>query len=154
MKFTDNSGPVAGMEDLKRWFGWLVLIGPIHMAEQLWFGLDELQELRGMMAAYYDHFRNPDVATVVLVVIVATIVQVLLYAMLVGGRWKLLAAGFFGVSGLIEAHHLVKTLVHGQYFPGFVTAFPFMGIGIMILVAVVREWRRTARPVATTLEAA
>jgi len=128
------------MKDLRRWFGWLVIIGPIHMAEQVWFGLDELEELRGMMAAYYSQFLNPDLGTVALVIGAVTFVQVLLYAMLVGGRWKLLAAGFFGLAGVGEVHHVVKTLLHGDYFPGCVTAFPYMAIGVMVLLAVVREW--------------
>lgn len=31
---------------LLRWFGLLVAIGPIHMAEQMMFGLDTLNELK------------------------------------------------------------------------------------------------------------
>jgi len=129
-------------KDLRRWFGWLVIIGPIHMAEQIWFGLDELQELKGLMAAYYSQFRDPDIATVALVIGIFTIVQSLLYAMLVGGRWKLLAAGLIGALSVGEAHHIVRTLAHDAYFPGFVTSFAYAAIGAMLFIAVVRQWRK------------
>ena len=75
---------------LLRWFACLVLTGPIHIAEQLMFGLDTLYELRAMMAGYYSHFENADVATVLLVIFVVTLVQSLLLAVLAGGRWRLL----------------------------------------------------------------
>jgi hypothetical protein len=33
-------------KDIRLWFGWLVIIGPLHMCEQLLFGIDELYELK------------------------------------------------------------------------------------------------------------
>lgn len=132
--------------DVERWFGWLVVIGPIHMCEQLSTGLDELQQLKAMMASYYSMFAQNDVATVVLVMIVFMVVQLLLYAMLLGGRWRLFAAGFLGAASLGEIHHVIKTIVNGQYFPGFATALPFAWIGGMLLIAVIREWRQTSVP--------
>ena len=140
---TQTPQTTAAMADLKRWFGFMVLIGPIHMGEQLMFGLDQLAELKTMMAAYYAQFQNPDVGTVVLVILVFTLVQSLLWAMLAGGRWQLLAAGFFGVFAVGEGHHVLQALYGGSYFPGLLTSIPFAGIGVMILRAVASQWRGT-----------
>ena len=98
---------------LKFWFAMLVLIGPIHMSEQLLFGLDQLAELKAIFAAYYSRFSNPDIGTWLLVVIAFTLIQSLLLAALAGGRWRLFAAGFFGVGAVGEGHHLVQSLVRG-----------------------------------------
>ncbi len=139
---------------LKFWFAMLVLVGPIHMTEQLLFGLDQLSELKALFAGYYSHFSNPDVGTWLLVVAAFTLVQSLLLAMLAGGRWRLLAAGFLGVQAITEGHHLVQALVRGQYFPGLVSSVPFMAVGVMILIAVAREWKNAAEPAKGRLAAA
>ena len=130
------------MREIRRWFGWLVIIGPVHVGEQLLFGIDELTEIKRIVAVYYGWFRDPDCGTVVLVGITVTLVLLMVYGLLVGGRWPLIVAGFFGVVGVGEVHHLVKTLLHLSYFPGTVTAIPFMAIGVLLLRAVVHEFRR------------
>ncbi len=127
-------------KQLVRWFALLVLIGPIHVGEQLMFGLDTLYELQAILGGYYSFFTNPDVGTVLLVIITVTLVQSFLLAVLAGGRWRLLVAGFFGIAGVGEAHHIVQTVVQGKYFPGLVTSFAYVWIGVMVLRAVVREW--------------
>ena len=52
-----------------------------------------------------------------------------LHGFLIGRRWRLLGPGFFGVAGLIEAHHIVKTILRGAYFRGAVTAVPYVVVG-------------------------
>jgi len=134
------------MREIQRWFGWMVLIGPVHIGEQLLFGIDELAEIKRVLAVYHSWFRDPDYGTVVLVGIVVTSVMLMVYGLLVGGRWPLFVAGFFGVVGVAELHHLVKTLLHLFYFPGTVTAIPFIAIGVLLLRAVVREFQGTPSP--------
>ena len=129
---------------LLAWFGLLVAIGPVHIAEQMMFGLDTLNELKGITAAYYSQFNNPDVATVTLVILVVTLVQSMLLATLAGGRWRLSVAGFFGVMGVAECHHILQTLARGSYFPGVVTSIAYVWIGVMILRCVRREWPAVA----------
>ena len=73
------------MNDIRRWFLWTLIIGPIHMSEQLMTSLDELQELKGFMSKYYGWFTNADVATVVLVMIVFSLMNLIVYALLLGG---------------------------------------------------------------------
>lgn len=125
---------------LLRWFGLLVAIGPIHIAEQMMFGLDTLDELKGLTAGYYSLFSNPDVGTVMLVIITVTLVQSLLWATLAGGRWRLSVAAFFGFMGVAEGHHILQTIGRAAYFPGVVTSIAYICIGIMILRCVRREW--------------
>ena len=105
------------------------------------FGIDELYEVKGAVAAYQDWFGDPDYATVVLVLVVGVLVQFMVLAGLAGGRWTLVAPGFFAVEGLAQIHHIVKTIGHGEYFPGAVTAIPYVPIAALLLVAVLRELR-------------
>jgi hypothetical protein len=41
------------MQSIKRWFGWTAVIGPIHICEQLLFGIDQVDELKGFADSYY-----------------------------------------------------------------------------------------------------
>jgi hypothetical protein len=145
---TQSSAPLI-TQSLKFWFGCLVLIGPIHILEQIWFGLDELDEVKRIAGGYYGWFENDDLATVLFVIFVVVLVQLLVYGALSGGRWRLTVAGFWGLTSVAEIHHFVKTLLHGAYFPGMVTSFGYVAIGVMILATVVREWRAIAHPART-----
>lgn len=132
------------MREIQRWFGWLVVIGPVHIGEQLLFGIDELAEIKRFLAVYYGWFRHPDYGTVVLVGITVTSVMLMVYGLLLGGRWRFIVTGFFGVVGVTELHHIVKTFLHGAYFPGAVTAIPFVVVGFLLLRAAIREYQNTA----------
>lgn len=132
----------SDQRQLLRWFGLLVAIGPVHMAEQMMFGLDTLDELKGLTARYYTLFENHDVGTVTMVIIIVTFVQLLLLGALAGGRSRLSVAAFFGVMGVLESHHVIQTIAGAQYFPGLVTAFGYVWIGAMILRYVARLWSR------------
>src|SRR5262249_15878503 len=131
------------MNEIRRWFLWTVIIGPIHLCEQLATGLDEPQELKGFTAQYYSWFSNADDVTVLLVMIPFTLVNVIVYALLVRGRARLIALGLFAMVALGELHHIVKSVVHAAYFPGAVTAIPFFIFGVLLLRAIIREWRVT-----------
>lgn len=142
------------MQDLKRWFVCLILILPLHLAEQFLTGLDELYELKGQLAVIYGWFQNSDYVTVALVGIVVMLVFLLVYGTFVGGRPRLIALGFFAGSGCVEIHHVVKTMMHGAYFPGAVTAIPFAAFGLLLMRAVVREFRKTSSSSAPAVETA
>lgn len=142
------------MQDIKRWFVWLIVILPLHLAEQFLTGLDELYELRGELDVIYGWFANTDYVTVAFVGIVVMLVFLLVYGTLIGGRPRLIALSFFAVSGCAEIHHLVKTILHGAYFPGAVTAIPFAAIGLQLMRAIVREFRKTSAACAPALEQA
>ena len=72
------------------------------------------------------------------------LVMTFMYCALGTGRARLIGFAFFGASAVIEAHHVIKTIVQLDYFPGAVTAVPFVVVGGLLLRAVVREWRRPA----------
>jgi uncharacterized protein with HXXEE motif len=128
-------------KDIRRWFGWLVIVGPLHMIEQLLFGIDELYELKRFAAAFYGLFRNPDYASVVLVIVSFSMVNLIVYGLLVGGQWRQFALGVFAMVGLGEVHHVVKTILHRSYFPGAVTSIPFVLFGALLLQSLVTEFR-------------
>ena len=77
-------------------FGWLVVVGPLHMGEQLLTGIEELQSIKQMLAVYLSWFADPDYGIVVLVTIIGTLFLVLSYCLLVGGRSQLVAVAVFG----------------------------------------------------------
>jgi hypothetical protein len=129
------------MKNVKRWFQWMVLVLVLHMIEQLLFGIDELYEMQALMAAWHGLFTNSEYGTVVLVGLVVVLVQLMALAGVAGGRWPLLPAGFFGLAGIGEAHHIVKTIAHGAYFPGAVSAIAFAACGALLLAAVIHEFR-------------
>jgi hypothetical protein len=134
------------MRDVKRWFGWMLVVLVVHMLEQLIFGIDELYEMQTFMAAWHSLFTNADYGTVVIVFAVVALVQLIAMGGVAGGRWPLLSAGFFGVAGIGEAHHVIKTIANGAYFPGAVSAIAFSACGALLLAAVIREFR-TGSPV-------
>lgn len=134
----------TAVKEIRFWFGWLMVVLLLHAAEQFLFGIDELYELKRQMATVLGLFPNPDYGIVFLVVFVVFLVQLFIYGFLVGGRWRLLGVAFFGVSGLVESHHIIKTVLRGGYFPGAVTAIPFVIVGALLLRAVFRELRRSS----------
>jgi len=136
------------MKEIRRWFGWFIVILVLHLIEQLIFGIDELQEVKRIGAAYYSMFSNPDYGSVIAIGAVVLLVVCLLYSTLTTSKWRFTAFVFFGLSGIVEIHHVVKTVLHASYFPGAITAIPFVVIGAMLLRATAREWR--GRPAANT----
>jgi len=59
----------------------------------------------------------------------------------VGGRARQIASAFFGFQFMVESHHILKTIIHGEYFTGAVTATVIVGLGAMIVTSVWREFR-------------
>ena len=124
-----------------RWFGWLAILLVLHMTEQLIFGLQELQNLKRMIAAYDGWFSSVDTATVVLVTIGAGLLFLAIFCILKGGRARFLALLAFGLIAISEVHHLMETAFAGRYTPGTVTAIPFVACGVLFVRALIMERR-------------
>jgi hypothetical protein len=60
-----------------------------------------------------------------------------------GHRWRLLPT-FFALAALGESHHIIKTIVRLDYFPGVVTAIAYVTVGVLLLRAIVREFKGKA----------
>ena len=133
------------MRDVKRWFGWLMAVLVVHLAEQFAFGIDELEEMKQFSAWFHGWFSNQDYGSVALIGLGVLVVMLVARAGLAGGRWPLAPAGFFGLAGVGEIHHIVKTVAHGAYFPGAVTAIAYVTVGALLVRAVVRELRSASR---------
>ena len=116
---------------------------PLHIVEQLLFGIDELYELQTMLSTAVNRFDDPDRATVVLVGLVVTMVLFFGYGFMAGGVPRLIAVAFFGLEFRVESHHIVKTIARGAYLPGAVTAAALAGIGALILASGWREFHAT-----------
>ena len=125
---------------------WLMIIGVLHMSEQLVFGVEELQLFKPMIADYYDSLAaiGPDKATVVLVTVVVTFFTWLCYAILAGGRLRLVALGVFGLMGAGEGHHVIQAIVERGYDPGLLTCVPYCWVGVLMLITLWREYRALA----------
>ena len=129
------------MKDIRYFLGWLLVIVPLHGIEQFLTGFDELYELQGQVGAVLNLFADRDAGIVFMVFAVVFLVMTFMYCSLHSGRSRLIGFAFFAVSALIESHHVIKTLVHLDYFPGAVTAIPFAIVGGLLLRAVIRNWR-------------
>jgi hypothetical protein len=121
-----------------KWLGWLALIAPLHMGEQLLFGLDELAQVRSILAGYYGWFADADFATVTLVAVIGTLIYLLAYLIARGGTARRVALGVFGVTGVVEAHHWLDSALAGHYLPGSITAIPYVIFGALLLRCVIR----------------
>ena len=133
------------MKRLQDLFLAAVVLMPLHIVEQLLFGIDELYELRMLTAALVNSFSDPDYGAVVLVGAVTTLVLYFCYGFLAGGLPRFLAAGFFGLEFMGESHHLVKTVLHAEYFPGTVSAIALAVLGGFVLSCAWREFRGASR---------
>ena len=131
------------MNRINRLFLLLVLIGPLHMGEQMLTSIEEFYWLRGQLASYYAWFpaASADLATVLLITSAWTKVSLLFYAVLVGGNARLAVLALFGLFGLSEAHHVFEALAKGSYDPGLVTSIPYATVGYLLTAAVWREFR-------------
>ena len=131
------------MERMNRWFLWLIVIGPLHMIEQMFTSIEEFHMLRDQLGGYYDLFApaNADLASVILITIVVTLISLMLYGMLVGGRAQLVVVTIFGLMGAGEIHHVFQALSAWGYDPGVITCFAYSAAGVMLLREVWREVR-------------
>jgi hypothetical protein len=132
------------MANSTRWFGWTIVVMVLHMAEQLRFGLVELDRLKRLVALYDGWFSSVDTATVVLVTIGATLIYGAIFSILKGGRARFVALGVLGVFSVAEVHHVIETILAGGYTPGFVTSIPYTVCGVLFLRALIQESRAGA----------
>jgi len=128
------------MKDLKLWFGWIIIMVPIHFAEQLATRLDELYTLRAGLGIVLKLFPNTDFGIVTLVGIASLLMFALSYGILAGGRARLVSLGFFALIACAEIHHIVEVLVNRTYSPGTFSAIPFCLFGVMLMRAIIREY--------------
>ena len=132
------------MNRLNRLFLLLIVVGPLHMFEQMLTSIEEFYWLRGQLEGYYAWFApaSADLATVMLITVVWTKVSLILYVFLVGGTARLVVLAFFGLFGVSEVHHVIEALVKGGYEAGIVTSIPYAAVGCLLLAEVWREFRR------------
>ena len=121
----------------------IIGIGAAHMGEQLLTDIEEFYMIRDAVGGWYAMFpaAYADHASVLLITIVGTAVSLVFYALMRGGSATLIVAGVFGVFGITEAHHWMEAMVSGAYDPGLLTSFAYVGIGVLLVMEVIREVR-------------
>ena len=134
------------MDRLDKLFLLLVVVGPLHMIEQMLTSIEEFYWLRSQVDVYYAWFApaSADLVTVILITVVWTKVSLLFYAVLIGGTPRLVVLALFGLFGASEAHHVIEALAKGGYDAGVVTSVPYAAVGCLLIAAVWRELRRGA----------
>ena len=138
------------MTHIRTLFLWFTVIGPLHMAEQIFTRIDEFYAIRALLGRYYELFdpSMADQASVLLVTIVWTVVSVMFYALLTEGTPRLLVLGLFGLFAVSEIHHVFESLAKGAYDPGVIMSVPYAIVGAMMVAAVAREFK-SRRPIVT-----
>jgi hypothetical protein len=129
------------MNKVKTLIGWMAIIAFLHIVEQFIFGIDELAEMKKIFGRFNALFSNPDYGIVTSVMIGVMIFLGLMYMMEARGKLRVVAVSFLAFICLGESHHIIKTVLHASYFPGFVTAFPFVAIGVLMIRALRLERR-------------
>lgn len=117
----------------------LLLSGPIHMAEQMVFGIEEFHMIRRtVINPYYSWFPadKADFASVLLITLVGTIFSLIFYALMSGGAARTIALAAFALLGIGEIHHVVEAMAKGAYDPGVVTSLAYCWSGCSLLFAV------------------
>jgi hypothetical protein len=134
--------PIAN-ERLNRLMLLIIVIGVVHIGEELMFGIEEFYKLRTAFDPWYALFPadRVDEAHMLLITLVGTIFSLGFYAMMRGGIPALLVIGAFGGIGLKEAYHWVEALRAGTYTSGLVTSFAYVWVGWQIKQEVQRELR-------------
>ena len=122
----------------------LGLVGPVHMVEQMLFGIDEFYMLRDSLGGWYDLFPLAwsDHATVGLITVAGVIFTALFVALAAGGRARLYVLGFFGLFGISEAHHVIEAFSRVGYDPGLVTSIAYATFGALLFRSVIADLRR------------
>lgn len=134
------------MQRIQNLWLWLTIVGPLHMAEQLITGINEYYMIKEQVVdGYYGLFAPADTdwATVLLITIVWTFISLLFYAVLKGGRAMLAVMGAFGVFGASEIHHVIEQATKTAFEPGVLTSVPYSAVGVLMVIAVWREFHRT-----------
>ena len=131
---------------------WLTIVGPLHMTEQMITGINEYHMIKEQVGFYYALFapQDTDWATVLLITIVWTFVSLLFYAVLRGGKAMLAVMGFFGFFGVTEIHHVFEQMAKTSFEPGVLTSIPYCAVGVLMMIAVWKEIRRTTGEVSAT----
>lgn len=131
---------------LTRLFLAITVVGVLHMAEQIVFGVEEFRMLRAAIGGWWALFPSAyaDEASVILITIVFTTMSLLIYAGMRGGKVALFVAALFGALGMQEAHHWIEAIGKRAYDPGLVTSFAYVGVGALILREVWFQFNFTA----------
>lgn len=119
----------------------IIVVGVLHMGEQLLFGIEEYYMLRDAVGHWHGAFPPTwsDQASVLLITIVVTGLSLVLYALVRSAGAARWVVGAFGLLGVTEAHHWLESIAKGGYDPGLITSVAYVGIGALIL----RElWQR------------
>lgn len=122
----------------------IIAIGVAHMSEQLATSIEEFYMIREALGGWYAMFpaTHADHATVTLITLVFTAISLMFYALMRGGRAPMVIAATFGLLGIGEAHHWLEAATTGAYDPGLFTSFLYVGVGLLIVREVAREFRR------------
>ena len=135
---------------LAQLFLMITAVGVVHMGEQIVFGVEEYQMLRGIVGAWHALFPSSwaDQASVLLITIVFASVSLMIYAAMRGGVWATVVLGLFGLLGVSEAHHWIEAAAERAYDPGLVTSFAYVWLGVLVLIDAGRGLRAGRAPAA------
>ena len=116
----DNLASEPTTTRIRTLFLWLVVIGPLHMAEQLLTSIEEFYSVRVLTARYYALFdpSMADHASVLLITIVWTTVSLFVYALLKERTPRLVVMGLVGAFAATEVHHIIESFMKAAYDPG------------------------------------
>ncbi|GEM_PF-1630171 len=66
---------------------------------------------------------------------------IVVYLLILGGRWALIPLSLFGIVFFFEAHHLIKAILAGGYYPGSISAFFYPILGVFYWKEIIKSWK-------------
>ena len=110
------------------------LLVALHIAETVSFGFEEaFQDYTSRLAAFQRRFRNPHAFFAVLIGVFVLAWMVTVYMAALGGVWRLVVTGFFGLLLLVESEHAIRALAKRGYYSGTVTGTLLVLLGIVLI---------------------
>lgn len=66
---------------------------------------------------------------------------IVVYLLIMGGKWALIPLTLFGIVYVFEIHHMFKGFQTGGYYPGMLTALFYPVLGIFYWKELIKNWR-------------
>jgi hypothetical protein len=67
---------------------------------------------------------------------------IVVYLVIMGGKWALIPLTLFGIVYVFEIHHLYKAFQTGGYYPGMLTAIFYPIMGIFYWKELIKNWSK------------
>ena len=84
--------------------------------------------------------QNSDEAFIIMIGLFGLLWLGTVYLSLRGGKWQLGVVAFFSLLFISEIHHLIRSVIIWQYYPGTLIGLILFVLGVVLLKEVIKEF--------------